>query len=103
MLSLVFVYGTLRRGFTNRAARRLHERGEFLGCATVRACLHNRRAYPGLTAGEGRVRGEVFRVSPQLLRYLDAWEGREFRRVRVRLREAPQVGAFAWFLRESPL
>jgi gamma-glutamylcyclotransferase (GGCT)/AIG2-like uncharacterized protein YtfP len=103
MRSLLFVYGTLRRGFTNRAARRLHQRGEFLGFATVRASLHHCGKYPGLTRGEGRIRGEVFRVSPQLLRYLDAYEGPEFRRVRVCLREHPQRGAFAWFLRAAPL
>jgi gamma-glutamylcyclotransferase (GGCT)/AIG2-like uncharacterized protein YtfP len=100
---LLFVYGTLRRGFTNRAARRLHQRGEFLGFATVRGYLHHCGAYPGLTRGEGRVRGEVFRVTPQLLRYLDAYEGPNFRRVRVRLRDHPERSAFAWFLRTAPL
>jgi gamma-glutamylcyclotransferase (GGCT)/AIG2-like uncharacterized protein YtfP len=105
MHSLIFVYGTLRRGFGNRAARRLHSRGEFLGFATVHASLHSLRAFPGITRGEGRVRGEVFRVTPQLLRYLDAYEGSGFRREQVVLHGHTARRAFAWFLRnpDAPL
>jgi gamma-glutamylcyclotransferase (GGCT)/AIG2-like uncharacterized protein YtfP len=86
-VSYLFVYGTLRRGFSHPAARRLHERGEFLGTAVVRGDLRNHGAYPGLSKGEGRVRGDVFRVGPQLLRYLDAFEGDEFRRERLPARK----------------
>lgn len=102
MHRLVFVYGTLRLGFTNPAARRLHSRGEFLGVANVRASLYDCGRWPGITRGEGRVRGELFRVSPQLLRYLDAWEGPAFRRELILLRGYPARRAFAWFLRNPP-
>ena len=82
----LFVYGTLRVGFQHSAARRLHEHGTFIGTATVRGELHHCGSYPGLTRGEGRVRGDVFRVGYQLLRYLDAFEGQGFRRERIAAR-----------------
>jgi gamma-glutamylcyclotransferase (GGCT)/AIG2-like uncharacterized protein YtfP len=97
MHSLIFVYGTLRRGFQNRAARRLHREGEFLGSAVVRGVLRPCGRYTAITRGEGRVRGEVLRVSPQLLRYLDAWEGSSYRRRKITLREHSARSAFAWF------
>lgn len=97
-MPLLFVYGTLRRGFINQAARRLHARGQFAGHAVARGQLVHCGRYPGLIPGEGRVRGEVFRVSPNLLRYLDAYEGSEFRRTLIRLHPSGQR-AFAYFLR----
>ena len=61
----------------------MHNRGIFAGTGVVRGELHDCGAYPGLTRGEGRVRGDVFRVGPQLLRYLDAFESEEFGRERL--------------------
>jgi gamma-glutamylcyclotransferase (GGCT)/AIG2-like uncharacterized protein YtfP len=101
MRSLIFVYGTLRSGHTNRAARRLHKRGEFLGAACVRAHLQKYGRWTAIASGEGRVRGEVYRVSPQLLRYLDAYEGPAYARKQVFLHGHSERRAFAWFLRNS--
>lgn len=102
MRTCLFVYGTLRQGFHHPAALRLHCNGEFLGTATVRGDLRNCGLYPGLTKGEGRVRGDVFRVSPQLLRYLDVYEGREFRRTRLKARMdgGTTVAVWVYLLRQ---
>jgi gamma-glutamylcyclotransferase (GGCT)/AIG2-like uncharacterized protein YtfP len=105
MRSLIFVYGTLRSGSAHRAARRLHQRGEFLGSAIVHARLQRYGRWTAITRGDGKVRGEVYRVSPQLLRYLDAYEGSDYGREQVILHGHPARRAFAWFLRntEPPL
>ena len=89
---LVFVYGTLRRGGSN--AFRM-EGAEFVGEAIVRGSLYTISWYPGLVLNEdaGNVRGEVFRVGPELLRALDEFEGLaageiegcEYRRVETRI------------------
>ena len=71
---LVFVYGTLRLGASN------HHRmagAECLGPAKVQGDLYKIDWYPGLVPnhGAGRVAGEVYRVSSELLRQLDEFEG----------------------------
>jgi gamma-glutamylcyclotransferase (GGCT)/AIG2-like uncharacterized protein YtfP len=78
----VFVYGTLRRGGSN------HFRmagAEFVAAATVNGRLYQIDWYPGLVLDDsaGQVRGEVYQVSGCLLDSLDAFEGTEYRRVRV--------------------
>jgi gamma-glutamylcyclotransferase (GGCT)/AIG2-like uncharacterized protein YtfP len=98
---LIFVYGTLRSGFLNQAARRLHERGEFLGNARATGRLTTCGPWTAMSPGKGRVRGEVYRVSPQLLRYLDAYEGGAYRREQIFLHGHSARRAFAWFLRNS--
>jgi gamma-glutamylcyclotransferase (GGCT)/AIG2-like uncharacterized protein YtfP len=85
-VSRLFVYGTLRLSFSHPAANRLHQRGLYLGTGIVRGELQDCGAYPGLTRGEGQVRGDVYRVGPLLLRYLDAFEGDQFRRERMTAR-----------------
>ena len=75
----VFLYGTLMRG--ERAHRLLHGRAEFVGDGSVAGRLVSLGRYPGLVAGRGRVRGEVWRLSaPEVLRTLDEYEGYNFRR-----------------------
>ncbi len=81
----LFVYGTLREG--GEAAGLL--RGCVLvGPGTVRGRLHDLGAYPALVpaAGDGVVRGEVWRCPVEVLARLDAYEGVAeglFRRTRV--------------------
>lgn len=79
MNRLLFTYGSLQRGFTNRAARMLHERGEYLTDAVIRADFHWSGRWPFLTRGRGRVAGEVFRIPAGLLRLLNAYEGPGYR------------------------
>ncbi|MFM8336378.1 MAG: gamma-glutamylcyclotransferase [Opitutaceae bacterium] len=77
MSTLLFVYGTLKRGCCNHA----HLSGQqFVGDArTVPGHrLHDMGGYPGLiTAAEepGSVEGEVWSVDPKALTHLDAFEG----------------------------
>jgi gamma-glutamylcyclotransferase (GGCT)/AIG2-like uncharacterized protein YtfP len=100
----LFVYGTLRRGFRHPAARQLHRRGKFIGTATVRGNVQPMGAYKGLTPGRGRVRGEVFHVGTELLRYLDRFEGEEFRRklVPAQMDQGGNVQVWVYLLRYRP-
>ena len=84
----LFVYGTLKRGSRNRHAERLARSAEFLGIARVRGRLCRLRHYPGIRLQpivNKWVSGEVFSLHDPsgLLRELDRYEGREFRRVKA--------------------
>lgn len=70
----VFVYGTLRAGGSNDIARfspaPLH-----IADAVIAATLYDLGAYPGaVLGGEGRVRGEIYRIAPALEAQLDVLE-----------------------------
>lgn len=76
---LLFVYGTLMRGFDHPMARLLAGHADFLGEATCRGRLFLIKHYPGLMlsdAGGDLVHGELFRmrVPDELLRELDMYE-----------------------------
>lgn len=86
---LVFVYGSLMRGYSNH---RLLERGRasYLGRATTRASytLVDLVSFPGmLEGGHTRVRGEVYQIDSATLAHLDRLEGhpRFYQRKRVAL------------------
>ena len=77
MSTLLFVYGTLKRGCCNHT-RLAGQR--FVGLARTMPGhrLHDMGGYPGLVtaAGEpGNVEGEVWSVDPKALTHLDAFEG----------------------------
>src|SRR4051812_40655708 len=76
--TLLFVYGTLRRGHRNFAARRLHARAAYVGEASLPGRLRALGPYRALERGPGRVSGEVFRISPTLFRGLNEYEGADF-------------------------
>jgi gamma-glutamylcyclotransferase (GGCT)/AIG2-like uncharacterized protein YtfP len=72
--TLVFVYGTLRRGGSNDI-NALHPPPDWVGRAEVRGCLFDLGAYPGVILGGDRpVQGEVYAVSAALLVVLDEIE-----------------------------
>jgi gamma-glutamylcyclotransferase (GGCT)/AIG2-like uncharacterized protein YtfP len=80
MLDLLFVYGTLMRGFDHPMARRLEQNAEFLGAAHCAGRLYLVRHYPGLVYSDDpadRVFGELFRLAQphDLLAKLDDYEG----------------------------
>ncbi|MFC7335775.1 gamma-glutamylcyclotransferase [Haloferula chungangensis] len=79
---LVFVYGTLRRGASN--AFRM-EGAEWLYPGFVKGRLYKVDWYPAVVLDEtgGKVEGELWRVSEDQLRELDAFEGDEYRRTKV--------------------
>jgi len=95
---IVFVYGTLRAGGSN------HFR--MAGCAalgpgTVRGRLYRVDWYPAVFADPdgGEVVGELYAVSHETLAALDAFEGSEYRRVRIAVTPAgggDPVDAWIW-------
>ena len=79
MLDLLFVYGTLMRGYDHPMARLLSAHADWLDAATCRGRLHLIRHYPGLVLSEGAaaiVHGELYRLHrpAELLREFDMYE-----------------------------
>jgi gamma-glutamylcyclotransferase (GGCT)/AIG2-like uncharacterized protein YtfP len=78
--SLLFVYGTLRRGSDHPLARRLAAHARWVGGATAAGRLYDLGSYPGLTEagtpGEC-ARGDVYDLADPaaLLPVLDDYEG----------------------------
>lgn len=71
--TLLFVYGTLKRGQSNHA--RLQQ-ARWLGPAQLQgACLFDLGPFPMAVAGEGWVIGELYAVAWAALPDLDAFEG----------------------------
>ena len=86
-MTRLFIYGTLKRGQVNH---HLLETETFLGPARTQPNyrLLNLGWYPGLAAVESSgqsITGEVWKVSPQCLRDLDAYEGDEYSREPITL------------------
>lgn len=76
---LLFAYGTLMRGGVRH--RFLGPRAALVGEARARGTLLELRAYPGLVAGRGAVRGELYRLEdPEVLPAIDREEGYNFER-----------------------
>jgi gamma-glutamylcyclotransferase (GGCT)/AIG2-like uncharacterized protein YtfP len=76
---LLFVYGTLMRGFDHPMAKLLAANAEFLGPAQCRGRLYLVKHYPGLvTSGDPAdiVHGELFRLRERdaMLREFDMYE-----------------------------
>lgn len=77
---LLFVYGTLRKGYPHPMADMLATRARFVGAAKMRGRLLNLGRYPGLIEPAGPedwVQGDVFALPPgeDLLAVLDRYEG----------------------------
>src|SRR5512144_516460 len=76
---LLFVYGTLMRGFDHPMAQLLSRSADFLGEARCRGRLHLVKHYPGLALSDVSgdvVFGELFRLRrpAELLREFDMYE-----------------------------
>ena len=76
---LLFVYGTLMRGFDHPMAKLLSANADFLGAAQCRGRLYLIKHYPGLVTSADPteiVHGELFRLrAPDiLLREFDMYE-----------------------------
>jgi len=70
----VAVYGTLRRGDDNDITRKLPA-PTFVGEARLAGVMYHLGAYPGvMLGGPGQVVAEVYRISAELERQLDALE-----------------------------
>jgi len=72
----LFVYGTLMNG---ERAHFMLAKAMFLGSVHVRNCkLYNMGSFPGLKASKdpfNQVKGELYRISPDMLPHLDGYEG----------------------------
>lgn len=87
--ALLFVYGTLRRGFNNPWQQILENKGSWLGTATTSGYLFDLGPYPGaIYDPEGDlITGDLYdiqgKTSHSLLAELDEYEGEEYRRIRI--------------------
>lgn len=93
MLHLVFVYGTLRKGECNHS---LLQNSEYLGMFETEPNyqLFNIGSYPGVTEGNCRVIGEVYRINDDTLKQLDILEDVPIEYIRESI-ETPYGSA--WF------
>jgi len=84
---VVFVYGTLRRGGSNHWRM---SQAKFIGDAFARGRLYRIDWYPGFVADDnaGQVKGEVFMADAETIKHLDAFEGSEYRRVKIAVESA---------------
>jgi gamma-glutamylcyclotransferase (GGCT)/AIG2-like uncharacterized protein YtfP len=76
----LFVYGTLRRNFTNQFAALLQSVGQWLGQGRVQGRLYAIGEYPGLVTSDGSgewVQGDVYCLPApgELYSLLDPYEG----------------------------
>jgi gamma-glutamylcyclotransferase (GGCT)/AIG2-like uncharacterized protein YtfP len=76
---LLFVYGTLMRGYAHPMARLLSANADFLGEASCRGRLYKVKHYPGLVLSDeatDAVFGELYRLHAveDLLREFDMYE-----------------------------
>jgi gamma-glutamylcyclotransferase (GGCT)/AIG2-like uncharacterized protein YtfP len=77
MSELLFVYGTLRKGYPHSMARELERRGRWIGQGTASGVLVVVAHYPGLIDSshpDDRVVGDIFEVDGSLLAELDEYE-----------------------------
>ncbi len=103
----IFVYGTLRKGGSNHFRM---DGAKFVGKGTVEGGIYLIESNPELVFPalkldpEGRVVGEVYRVSKTQLKALDAFEGiseryeepYEYRRVKTGVEMESGEQEFAW-------
>ena len=82
--TLVFVYGTLRRGFSNHF--RLGK-APFVKEGWILGRLYRIDWYPGMRLDEEGVpvRGEIYEIEREALRELDVFEGKEFERLKTKV------------------
>ncbi|WP_457756118.1 gamma-glutamylcyclotransferase family protein [Thermodesulfatator indicus] len=98
MRYLVFVYGTLKKGF--RLHRYLKD-AKFLGKACLSGYdMYDLGWYPGIVPGPGTVYGEVYEIDLKTLFILDEVEdeGQEYERkiLPVKLEDGKVVHAFVY-------
>ena len=83
MTNNLFVYGTLRLGYSNQYAVLLHAASTFLGTARMAGHLEQAGEYTGMRparSGGDWVEGEVFAIhdSDAIFKQLDEYEGADY-------------------------
>src|SRR5689334_6881352 len=84
----LFVYGTLRDGSGHPMHRKLRAEADFVAAATFRGKLYDLGPFPGAVTSRSnadRILGEIYRLHDPagMLRALDAYEDKAFRRAKV--------------------
>ena len=91
--SLLFVYGSLKRGRANhhelRAATYVSE-----ACTVPRFALRVVAGYPALVPGSQAILGELYRIASSALPALDAFEGQRYVRREVELASGERALAY---------
>jgi gamma-glutamylcyclotransferase (GGCT)/AIG2-like uncharacterized protein YtfP len=88
---MLALYGSLLRSLPQQRRLGFAKGLKLVGPCTIPGALYDLGRYPGLVAGEGRVRGELYRLRDAMtLARLDRFEGVAldpalFRRIRIRL------------------
>lgn len=73
MTILVFVYGSLKKGFSNHSCL---NGAQFYKDAKIKdAIMYNLGPFPGIVDGEGEVRGELYTANEAVMARLDRLEG----------------------------
>lgn len=111
---MIFVYGTLRKGFSLH--RYLSDKARFIGNGTIRGRLYDLGSYPGVLPTEaGEVQGELYELEdgPKHLDILDRIEDFDPKNperslfiralTEVRLSDNETIQAWAYFLPSKPL
>src|SRR5574339_636591 len=87
-VALLFVYGTLRRGFNHPMARLLALHARYVGAGWLNGRLYHLGRYPGVIFShrpDDWVRGDLYEMNapPRLLSRLDRYEGVDTDRKRL--------------------
>ena len=93
-MTRIFVYGTLKRGFSN-ATELAAARFERAATTARGYALHIVFGYPALVrSAAGVVHGELYRVTDEQLRRLDVFEGENYRREVIVLDDGSEAQAY---------
>ena len=88
--TLLFVYGSLKRGHAShgelRGARFVME-----ACTSRHFSLREIDGFPALVPGARAIIGELFEVEPELLPALDTFEGEGYRRQEIELADGTRA------------
>jgi gamma-glutamylcyclotransferase (GGCT)/AIG2-like uncharacterized protein YtfP len=111
---ILFVYGTLRKGFGLHS--NLTGRSRFLGTGIIQGLLYDLGPYPGaIPSTEGEIIGEVYELQncPAQLQELDLIEGFHAQNTEqslfirtlteVRMQNQTRLQAWVYYLPEKPL
>ena len=85
MLNRIFVYGSLRRVYTNQYARLLHQSANYMGKARMRGRKFQIGRYPGMkppATNNDWVEGEVYEITApaNLFKQFDYYESPDYQR-----------------------
>lgn len=98
-LTNIFVYGTLMKGQSNHHA--FLKDGSFIGNGMIEGYdMYDLGYFPGIVSGTGKVYGEVYSVTPEELKRIDALEGEgslyKKEKTSVRMADKSEISAFVY-------